>query len=209
MSPIPLDRPRVLEHARAIVADRGLEALSVRTVAADLGVTPMALYRYVASAEELRAAVVEACVAELPEPAPGPEDPIERYRAWATGARATLLGYPGLGRHLLLHWFELPSMLTAVEGLLAIARELGFTGFDQVGVANAVFSFVLARVDLEETLAAGDALRRQLPLAAGDPPGAYPLLRAQIDEYRLARVDAHFGFGLELLLSGVAVAAAT
>ena len=41
-------------------------------------------------------------------------------------------------------------MLGIVEGLLELAHRFGFEEFEQVGVANAVFSFVLARVDLEE-----------------------------------------------------------
>ena len=86
------------------------------------------------------------------------------------------------------------------EGDLRVGRACGF---EQVGVANAVFSFVLARVDLEESLRTGDVLERELDsiARAGE---RLPRLTTQRSEYERARVDEHFRFGLELMLDGIA-----
>ncbi|GHI03223.1 hypothetical protein AQI88_01540 [Streptomyces cellostaticus] len=62
-----LSRPRVLAAAVALVDREGLAALTMRRLAADLGVEPMALYRYTASKEALLDGLVEAFFAEVNE----------------------------------------------------------------------------------------------------------------------------------------------
>jgi AcrR family transcriptional regulator len=201
-----LNSDQVVAAARTVVSERGLAAVSVRSVAAGLGVTPMALYRHIEDAQSLHARVVDACVLDLPVPI-ADEDPVTTYREWAVDTRLALLAYPGLGHHLLLHWFELPAMLGIVERLLELAQRLGFEEFEQVGVANAVFSFVLARVDLEESLRTGDALERELDSIARASE-TLPRLTAHLPEYERARVAEHFRFGLELMLDGITARAA-
>ena len=60
----PLTRDRVVDEALAIADADGFEALSLRAVARRLGVTPMALYRYVESSSELADLVVSRVVEE-------------------------------------------------------------------------------------------------------------------------------------------------
>ena len=49
----PLSRQRVLQAAVALADDGGVEALSMRKLAQELGVVPMALYKHVANKDEL------------------------------------------------------------------------------------------------------------------------------------------------------------
>jgi AcrR family transcriptional regulator len=56
---------RLRGAARAILLAEGAAAVSVRRVAADAGVTPMATYRHYANREALLAAVADECFAEL------------------------------------------------------------------------------------------------------------------------------------------------
>lgn len=62
----PLSRERVVDSALALVRARGLDALSIRAVAADLGVSPMAVYNHVADREGLELAMLEAVTSGLP-----------------------------------------------------------------------------------------------------------------------------------------------
>lgn len=55
----PPIRSRILEEARDLFAAEGAAAVTMRGIAARVGVTPMALYRYFASREDLLAALVE------------------------------------------------------------------------------------------------------------------------------------------------------
>ncbi len=57
MSEPPI-RSRILDQARDLFVAQGAAAVTMRGVAARVGVTPMALYRYFASREELLAALV-------------------------------------------------------------------------------------------------------------------------------------------------------
>jgi len=52
-------RSRILDEARDLFAAEGAAAVTMRGIAARVGVTPMALYRYFASREDLLAALVE------------------------------------------------------------------------------------------------------------------------------------------------------
>ncbi|MFF3934669.1 TetR/AcrR family transcriptional regulator [Streptomyces phaeofaciens] len=60
-----LNRPRVLAAAIALVDREGLAALTMRRLAADLGVEPMAIYRYTAGKEALLDGLVEVFFAEV------------------------------------------------------------------------------------------------------------------------------------------------
>lgn len=58
--PKKISQETVLEAALAFIESHGLEALSMRTLAGNLGVTPNALYRYFASKAELEVAMADA-----------------------------------------------------------------------------------------------------------------------------------------------------
>lgn len=64
----PLNRDRVLRAAVVFADTSGIEALSMRSLAQQLGVVPMALYKHVASKEELLDGMVDVVVAEIGPP---------------------------------------------------------------------------------------------------------------------------------------------
>src|SRR6187431_1791712 len=88
-----LNRQRVLEAAVTLADEVGIEALSMRRLANELGVVPMALYKHVANKEQLLDGMVDVLVSEIEPPAPG--------LAWKAAlreqvltARRALLGHP-------------------------------------------------------------------------------------------------------------------
>ena len=66
-----LNRDRVLRAAVALADEAGIEALSMRKLAEELGVVPMALYKHVASKEELLDGMVDIVIGEVGPPAGG------------------------------------------------------------------------------------------------------------------------------------------
>jgi AcrR family transcriptional regulator len=62
----PADHERIVAAARALIEAGGVEALSMRKLAADVGVAPTAIYWHVGSREDLLNAVLDAMVADLP-----------------------------------------------------------------------------------------------------------------------------------------------
>src|SRR5215831_5066885 len=64
----PLNRHQVLRAAVALADSVGIESLSMRKLADELGVVPMALYKHVANKEELLDGMVDIVVAEIDPP---------------------------------------------------------------------------------------------------------------------------------------------
>jgi|SRR5689334_15411480 AcrR family transcriptional regulator len=61
----PLTRERVVAEALAVISAEGAQALSMRAIAARLGVVPGTLYRHVRSKEQLYDLVLDAVLAEV------------------------------------------------------------------------------------------------------------------------------------------------
>ncbi|MGC5627057.1 TetR/AcrR family transcriptional regulator [Georgenia sp. Z1344] len=92
-----LTRERVLARAVERADAEGVDALSMRTLAAELGVTPMALYKHVANKDDLLDAMIDDVVATFaaaPHPGPADDDWRARVRARVLAARAALLDHP-------------------------------------------------------------------------------------------------------------------
>jgi DNA-binding transcriptional regulator YhcF (GntR family) len=87
-----LNREQVLRTAITIADSEGLDAVSMRRLATELGVGPMSLYRHVANKEELVTQMVDEVFGEPELPVPGPEgwraklELISR-RQWELGRR--------------------------------------------------------------------------------------------------------------------------
>ena len=97
-----LSRDAIVDEAIDIVGTEGLAALTMRAVAARLGVTPMAAYYYVADKEELM-----SLVSERISTSSGSLN-LEPGEDWEVVLRAHLLKlwenstkYPGLGAYLI------------------------------------------------------------------------------------------------------------
>jgi AcrR family transcriptional regulator len=79
----PLNRERVLRAAVELADEAGIDALSMRRLAQDLGVVPMALYKHVANKEELLDQMVDTIVREI--------DPPVRDADWKSAVRLRVL----------------------------------------------------------------------------------------------------------------------
>src|SRR4051794_8336877 len=68
----PLSREAMISRALDVADTDGLAAVSIRRIAQEFGVTPMALYWHVKNKDELLAAMGDAIIGEVPVPAVGP-----------------------------------------------------------------------------------------------------------------------------------------
>jgi len=194
--------------ALEIVDRRGLEGLSMRTLAAALGTGPMTVYNYVKNRDELEELVAEAIIGEIKLPATSDD--------WRndTAAVATAL-WNGVRRHpnavpLVLTRRTLSSSSYAVaDRLIEAMRRGGLDGVDLLAAFRAVLSLVMgsAQVELAGPLAGTDRDWEQAAVAArigrlagGEHPHISAL--AQISQQSTAVDD--FERGLQFLLDGVA-----
>lgn len=127
-----IGRASILETALRIADDQGLDAVTMHAVARRLQVTPMALYRHVASKADLLDGMVEALLTEFPLPARElPWD--QRLTALASGIRATARRHPGV--FLLL--MSRPAVTRAAVGVRdVIYQALREAGVPQPDVAR-------------------------------------------------------------------------
>jgi AcrR family transcriptional regulator len=87
---IPLSRERVLQAALALADEEGIEALSMRRLADDLGVKAMSLYNYVANKDDLLDGIIDAAYGEIVLPS-AEADWKTQVRELAISAHETLL----------------------------------------------------------------------------------------------------------------------
>src|SRR3954470_20807974 len=102
----------------AIADARGLEALTMRGLARDLGVEPMSLYHYAASRDEIIGAIVDRVVEEIE--LPGQEgDWKSAVRASAISAHEVLKLHPWACNPLMSGPRVSAPRLRMIDGLLA------------------------------------------------------------------------------------------
>src|SRR4249919_646207 len=90
---VPLSRERVLAGAMTVADAGGIGALTIRTLAQELGVKPMSVYHYVANKDEIIDGIVDLVYAEITLPVPG-GDWQQEMRQRANSARTVLANHP-------------------------------------------------------------------------------------------------------------------
>ena len=129
---VPLSRRRVLRAAVDIADRGGLEALTMRRLAQELGVEAMSLYHHVANKDAILDGVVDVVAGEILEAvdrvdAPAPEhDWQTAMRARILAAREVLLRHPWAPRLLETRTMN-PAIVGYFDGVLGILRAGGFS----------------------------------------------------------------------------------
>ena len=92
----PLTRQRVVTEALTVIAEEGVEALTMRNLATRLGVVPGALYRHVRNKEQLQDLVLDGVLAEVDCDVDPSLPWTERIKLLAHRLRAVLEDHPGV-----------------------------------------------------------------------------------------------------------------
>ncbi|MET8160705.1 TetR/AcrR family transcriptional regulator [Sphaerisporangium sp. NPDC005289] len=210
--PAPLDRERIVAAAIALADEGGLEAVSLRKVAARLDAGPMRLYGYISTKQELFDLMVDEVHAEiLPEEAP--RDWREALRSHAHRTRQATLrhqwfadllgGRPALG----------PNALAVTEATLAALD--GLADLDTVvRAAETISAYVIGAIRRE---IAGLRAERATGLSEHDwqrafgphvsrmlATGRFPMLAKFVHDGTDTDAATSFATGLEWVLDAVA-----
>lgn len=133
-------RTEIADAALRIIATRGIAALTVATLASELGLTGGALYRHFDSTEEILVAVAQRAV-ELVDGTLPPADlpPLEWLERFVESRSKTVGGHPGLARLLVSDQLAMalpPAALEHVQGAVRrtfAAMELALRRGQEVG----------------------------------------------------------------------------
>ena len=116
----------MLRAAVALADVGGIESLSMRKLAEDLGVVPMALYKHVANKEELLDGMIDVVVGEIDPPAPGTEWK-SAVRQRILSARQALLRHPWASLVIESKKTPTPVVLEYMDSMIGIFRAGGFS----------------------------------------------------------------------------------
>ncbi|WP_066374994.1 TetR/AcrR family transcriptional regulator [Herbidospora mongoliensis] len=210
--PAPLDRERIVAAAVALADEGGLEAVSLRKVAARLNAGPMRLYGYIATKEELFDLMVDEVHAEiLPEERPA--DWREALRGHAHRTRQATLrhewladllgGRPALGPNALAvaettlaaldGLADLDTVMRAVETVAAYS-----TGAIRREIANLRAERATGLSDRDWQRAHGPHVVRMLAT------GRFPTLAKVVHDGTEVDAETSFTTGLDWVLDAVA-----
>lgn len=209
-----LSRESVVRAGLKIADAEGLRALSMRRVAAEFGVSSMALYRHVANKDELVVLMADAAFRGVALPDPAPDDWRARMAAGARLQWELYQRHPWLAHYLSITRPQpMPRAMTLIEWTMA--RVTGMDPVTLIHMAVTLLNYVRATAagfedDLEAEQETG--LDRNAWMASMEPvfegiltSGSYPMyggISGHDDD--AVTLTSLFEFGLARLLDGMA-----
>jgi AcrR family transcriptional regulator len=205
-----LTRQRVVAEALAVIAQDGAPALTMRSLAARLGVVPGALYHHIGNKQQLQDLVLDNVLAEVDldlEPSLGWP---EQLKLLAHRLRAVLEAHPGIAGILKTRDPLGPHSLALAEAFLAPLQAGGF-GDREAGLAffllvdyTVGFAVSSPRTSVNEQRVRDPAIRTQLhEFFRSLPPDRFPALVALGEHVWLDNREERFTAGLDVLADGL------
>ncbi|HEY8526584.1 MAG TPA: TetR/AcrR family transcriptional regulator [Acidimicrobiales bacterium] len=192
---------RILAVSLAIVDAEGLDALTVRRIADELGTGSATLYRHVTSREELLELLVDHVIGDVRQPPAelGWRAKVERL---ATELRRVLIEHAGLVPALATSPLLGPNAMRGADRGLASLLEGGFPPKVAVLAYRSLLDYVLGTVFFD-TSRVGRRRRHVRDALADDPFLVAPALRAHDEAIGATTNEDVFRFGLRALLDGI------
>jgi len=215
-----LSHEGIVEAAVEIADAEGLDAVTMQRVASAFGFTTMALYRYIASKDELHRLMADAAIDDVALAAIPYDDWRAGMRAWAAIVRQRYLEHPWLlqlplSREDLL----MPGNVAVADAALRAMRTLDIPAEIKLGVLIGAsllvrgFAGIQSEMFVEGNLySAGTRAALTQVVTPGRFPDLAPMMEngAYLGEPTAATVedlDYDMNFGLETYLDGVAALA--
>jgi len=207
---MPLSRDRVLRTAIDLADERGASALTMRKLAAELGVEAMSLYNHVANKTDLLDGMVDIVFSEIEPPAPGSDWKAE-LRKRATSTRAALNRHRWAIGEMEGRSHHGPNNLRVHDAVLGCLRGAGFSielTIHAMSVQDAyIYGFALQQRDMASETPenfAAEAQRQAVDYA--EHLHDYPHL-VEVVAGHVATAgydyDSEFLFGLDVILDGL------
>jgi AcrR family transcriptional regulator len=203
---------RIVEVALKQMRERGYEAVSMRSVARDLGTGPASLYAHVANRNELDALVIERVAGQLEVPDPDPERWREQLREVMVAMLALYDAHPGVARASLGMIPMSPRVLRVTERLAALVRAGGVpaqpTAWFLDQMALYVSSVAVERDVWRRRGEVSEEHEEQAELVhqffRDLPDDEFPVLASMASALASGGPDERFRFGVDLMIAGLA-----
>ena len=204
-----LTRERVVAEGLTVISADGAQALSMRALAARLGVVPGALYRHVRNKEQLYDLILDAVLAEVDCQVDPAQPWTAQIAALAHRLRAVLEDRPGVAALLKIRDPLSPASLALAEAFLAPLLAAGLPGREAAAAFRLIYDYTLGFAIADPTSPAEQRLRdaatkEQLQaFLRALPASRFPALAAHGIHAWSADRDQRFGSGLDTLLRGL------
>jgi TetR/AcrR family transcriptional regulator, tetracycline repressor protein len=184
-----ISREDIVDAAATVVEAGGYEEMSIRSLAADLGVAPMSLYRHIRDKDDLLGEVVSRLLARVWRPAVSEDDWQEWIVEAAASLRQFLVTQPAALHVYLSHPVVSPAALERMDAMMGVLRRAGLDEHAARAAYGALHTYTIGFAALEAS-------------RAGWVPGSGEVtsLAQQLAAYTTAR---QFIEGLRYLLEGI------
>jgi AcrR family transcriptional regulator len=190
-----LDADAIVEAALTIADDEGLDAVSMRRLALELGATPMALYYYVENKDQLVDLMADQSLQQLADiDQDGPwRAELERY---FLGIHQLFIAHPALAEAMTHRPLQGPTAIRVGEQLFRLLDRAGFADTDAVAGFLVLFNYTIG--------ASLYRLSRSSPVEprlAGLTPDAAPVTYRMRELFAEGSSETHFVTALRRLIA--------
>ncbi|WP_370945789.1 TetR/AcrR family transcriptional regulator [Amycolatopsis sp. cg5] len=208
----PLTVDRIVDAALHVVETQGYDALTVRSITAELGTSPSSLYAHVVNKADIDDLIVGRLCAQLVLPEPDPATWRDQLRDVYAQMRDQYLRYPGISRAALA---TVPTNLETVrvgESILAIllvggiAPQTAAWGMDAISLYVAAYTLELSMVRAQQAdqdqawVLSRDELVHRLESL---PPDRFPHTRTHAAVLTSGTGHQRFDFTIDLMLDSL------
>jgi AcrR family transcriptional regulator len=205
-----LTRERVVAEALTVIGNDGVQALTMRGLAARLGVVPGAVYHHVRNKEQLQDLLLDGVLAEVEFDLDSSLQWTEQLKVLAHRLRRVLEDHPGVAGILKTRDPLGPHSLALAEALLEPLQAGGF-GDREAGLAffllvDYTIGFAVSGTptSVNEQRVRDPAIRAQLhEFFRSLPPDRFPALVALGEHVWVDNRDERFTAGLQVLVDGL------
>jgi AcrR family transcriptional regulator len=209
----PLSAEAVLSVALRLVDRDGLDALSMRRVAQELGTGAASLYAYFANKDELLEQLLDRVIGDIPLPSAAAPDWTAEIKRSCYASRDVFCAHRDLVKIARASIPIGPNSLRYTEALLAVLRGAGIPdriaawGMDHLAlviVADAVEAAIHAEHGRRTEADAAPYLAQVRDYMASLPVAEFPNLVAMAPDMIEGSGDERFAFAIDLMVDGLA-----
>jgi AcrR family transcriptional regulator len=207
----PLSEDAVVDAALAVLKSDGLEAVTMRRVAAALDTGAASLYVYVSGRDGLLQAMLDRVTATIELEAPDPSRWRAQLHSLLQRTHRALVAHPGIAAMTLADPPTTEAVLLLAENLLGILLAGGLEPQDAAWACDILVLLVTAaarEANVRRPRDPSDDDRREqvdelYKTFAGLPPDRFPLIAAHAAQMVAGNGDERFRFAIDVVIDGV------
>ena|SRR5439155_11634147 len=204
----PLSVEAVIGAGLRVLREEGIDAVSMRRVAAELDTGPASLYVYVQNRQDLLDQMFDAVVGEVDlGEKPNPRRWRKQLEDLLTRIRDAMDKYPGIARVPLANIPTGPNATRGADHVLGILRAGGVDDQAAAWFVDVVFLYVNA-ASFETSIYVEEGTAEETQEAVNEAftsldPDEYPNIAALMPHLVSGEGDERFKFGLRLMINGL------